>query len=267
MSNRELVAVEPLTEPIKVVVIVAHPDDIEFGASGTIARWTQEGATVTYVLVTDGSAGSNEPGIDLNELAETRRKEQLAAAAAVGVTDLRFLGYKDGVLEPTMALRKDLTRILREVKPDRVICQDPTTVFYGDNYINHPDHRAAGEAAVYATFPSSETRPIFPELLDEGYEPHKVKELWINMSLSPTHYVDITEVFDKKAAALRAHVSQLGEGEEFDNGVLKWIKERFSDIGQPESVRYAESFKVMVLVQANEDVREKDLEASTAQEA
>lgn len=264
MSKRELIAVESLSEPIKVVVIAAHPDDIEFGVSGSVARWVEEGAEVTYVIVTDGSAGSNEPDVDLEELIATRRREQLASSAAVGVTDVRFLGYKDGVLEPTMGLRKTLTRILREVKPDRVICQDPTTVFFGDGYINHPDHRAAGEAAIYATFPSSETRPIFPELLDEGYEPHKVKELWLNLSQHPTHFVDITGVFDKKEAALRAHVSQLGEGEDFDNGVLKWIKERFADVGQPDDVQYAEVFKIMKLVRANEDVRDKDLEKAEA---
>lgn len=268
MSNQELIAVELLAEPIRVVVIAAHPDDIEFGMAGTIARWVKEGAHVTYVIVTDGSAGSNEPGIDLQGLIETRRQEQLEAAAAVGVTDVRFLGYQDGILEPTIELRKSLTRILRDVKPDRVMCQDPTMVFFGDGYINHPDHRAAAEAAVYATFPSSETRPIFPELLDEGYEPHKVKELWMTMNHKPTHYVDIGEVFDQKAAALRAHASQLGEGEDFDNGVLKWIKERFADVGQPATVQYAEVFKVMILFRANdEEQREKYLERTAAAES
>ena len=266
MSKHELTSIEALSKPIKIVVIAAHPDDIEFGVSGSVARWVEEGADVSYVLVTDGSAGSNEPDIDLIELVETRHREQLAAAEAVGVTDVRFLGYKDGALEPTMELRKALTRVLRELKPDRVVCQDPTTVFFGDGYINHPDHRAAGEAAVYATFPSSETRPIFPELLDEGYEPHKVKELWLNLSQKPTHYVDITPNFDKKVAALRAHVSQLGEGEEFDNGVLKWIKQRFSELGLPDEVHYAELFKIMVLERANEDVRDKDLEKAATQE-
>jgi LmbE family N-acetylglucosaminyl deacetylase len=266
MSEQDLKAVETLTEAIKVVVIAAHPDDIEFGVSGTVARWIEEGADVSYIIVTDGSAGSNEPNIDLQELIETRRREQLEASEAVGVTDVRFLGFKDGTLQATIELRKTLTRLLRELKPDRVICPDPTTVFFGDGYINHPDHRAVGEAGIYATFPSSETRPIFPELLDEGYEPHKVKELWINLSLNPTHYVDISSTFDKKAASLRAHVSQLGEGEDFENGVMKWIRERFGEAGKQVGVQYAEFFKVMMLVRANEEHREKDLERAALSE-
>ncbi len=260
MQPQFIVAEKPLQKPIKVVVIVAHHDDIEFGCSGTIARWIEEGAEVTYVIVTDGGSGSNEPGIIREELAALREKEQLAASAVVGVHDVRFLGYKDGTLQPTLELRRDLTRILREVRPDRVICQDPRTVFFGDGYINHPDHRAAGEAAIYATFPSSETRPIFPELLDEGYEPHKVSQLWVTLSIEPTHYVDITDTFDKKLASLRAHESQLGSGEDAENGALKFITERNAQSGARVGVEYAEFFKVMILQSANEEHREKDLQ-------
>lgn len=260
MPELDLQAAEPLTEAIRVVVIAAHHDDIEFGVAGTVAKWIDEGADVTYVIITDGGSGSNEPGIIREELAEQRRLEQLAGAEAVGVTDVRFLGYPDGVLQPTLELRKALTRILREVKPQRVICQDPTTVFVGEGYINHPDHRAAGEAAIYATFPSSETRPIFPELLDEGYEPHKVHELWLNLTQNPTHFVDISNTIDKKMDSLRAHVSQLGEGEAIEDGPLKWIRERNAEGGEKVGVPYAEHFKVMILFRANEEHRDKDLE-------
>jgi len=260
MQPQFIVAAKPLENPIKVVVIVAHHDDIEFGCSGTVARWIEEGAEVTYVIVTDGGSGSNEPGIIREELAAQRKEEQLAASTAVGVSDVRFLGYPDGTLQPTMELRRDLTRILREVKPHRVICQDPRTVFVFDSYINHPDHRAAGEAAVYATFPSSETRPIFPELLDEGYEPHKVSELWLTLSLEPTHFVDISSTIDKKMASLRAHESQLGTGEDFDNGAGKWIRERNGEAGARVGAEYAEFFKVMIMQRANEEHRDKDLE-------
>ncbi|MDQ7024258.1 MAG: PIG-L deacetylase family protein [Anaerolineae bacterium] len=260
MTEQKLKSVETLPSPFKIVFIVAHHDDIEFGAAGSVACWVEQGADITYVVITDGGAGSNEPGVVRSELAETRKKEQLAAAAAVGVTDVRFLGYPDGTLEPTMELRRELTRIIREVKPDRVICQDPRTVFFRDNYINHPDHRAAGEAAIYATFPSSETRPIFPELLDEGLEPHKVKELYLTLSLNPTHFVDISSTIEQKANALRAHVTQLGQGEDFENGALKWITEWGRETGKTVGVDYAEVFKVMTLVQANDNVREKDLE-------
>jgi len=260
MAEFELKMVEPSAEPMKIVVIVAHHDDIEFGSAGSIAAWTENGAKVTYVIITDGGSGSNEPGVVREELAERRRQEQIAAAAAVGVTDIRFLGYPDGTLEPTIDLRRDLTRIIRELKPDRVVCEDPTTVFVEDGYINHPDHRAAGEAAVYATFPSSETRPIFPELLEEGYEPHKVKELFLTLTLNPTHYVDISATMEKKINALRAHESQLGAVEEFENGALKWILQWNADTGQRVGVEYAEVYRVMTLVSPNDNVREEDLE-------
>lgn len=262
MQPQFIIAEKPLSKPIKVVVIVAHHDDIEFGCSGTIARWIEEGAEVTYVIVTDGGSGSNEPGVIREELSALRKKEQLAASAVVGVSDIRFLGYKDGSLQATLELRRDLTRILREVKPERVVCQDPRTVFFGDGYINHPDHRAAGEAALYATFPSSETRPIFPELLEEGYEPHKVSQLWVTLTIEPTHYVDISSVFDKKLDSLRAHESQLGSGEDAEKGALTFIRERNAQSGALVGVDYAEFFKVMILQSANEEHREKDLQAS-----
>jgi LmbE family N-acetylglucosaminyl deacetylase len=237
--------VEPLKEPINILVTAAHHDDIEFGVAGSVARWVQEGAIVTYVIITDGGAGSNEPGVVREQLVERRRHEQMMAAAAVGVEDVRFLGYPDGTLQPTLDLRRDLTRIIREVKPYRVVTPDPTTMFVWDSYINHPDHRAAGEATVYAVFPSAETRPIFPELLAEGYEPHKVSELYLDFSFQATHYVDISATIDKKIEALRQHVSQLGEGEAFENGAAKWIKDGNAEWGQKVGVEYVEFFRVM----------------------
>jgi LmbE family N-acetylglucosaminyl deacetylase len=264
MTESVYLAAEPLGSPYKIVVIVAHHDDIEFGVSGSIARWVQEGAEVSYIIITDGGSGSNQPGILRADLVEQRRLEQIAAAKAVGVSDVRFLGYFDGMLQPTMELRRDLTRLLRDIKPQRVICQDPTTVFFYDSYINHPDHRAAGEAAIYATFPSSETRPIFPELLDEGYEPHKVHELWLTLSTKPTHFVDISATIEQKLESLRAHVSQIGAGEDAENGALKWIRERNAEVGQAVGVAYAEMFKVMILFRNNEEHRDKDLERAKA---
>src|SRR5690606_9950932 len=148
----------------------------------------------------------------------------------------------------TIALRRELTRIIRELKPDRVITQDPTTVFVETGYINHPDHRAAAEAAVYATFPSAGTRPIFPELLDEGLEPHNVAELWLMLSMEPTHAVDIADVMDTKIEALLKHASQLGPE------VADWIREMNVEMGKLAGVEYAEVYRIMTLVEEPHEV-------------
>lgn len=234
-----------MTLPQRVLVIAAHPDDIEFGVAGTVAKWTDAGVQVTYCLVTDGAAGSNKPDADLAALVRQRHDEQCEAAAIVGVHDVRFLGYADGALQPTLELRRDLTRLIREVKPDIVVVQDPTTVFVGDFYINHPDHRAAGEAAVYAVFPSAGTRPIFPELLAEGYEPHEVSELWLNLDLDGQHRVDITDQIERKLQSLLCHKSQLGP--EVADMVRGWDREN----GKAQGYTYAEGFKVMKLRTGN----------------
>jgi LmbE family N-acetylglucosaminyl deacetylase len=247
----------------KILVAMAHHDDIEFGVGASIAKWVSEGAVVTYVIITDGGAGSNTPGVVRSDLVAQRKEEQIKAAAAVGVTDVRFLGYEDGVLQPTIELRRDIVRIIREVKPDRVVLQDPTTVFFGDNYINHPDHRAAGEAVLYSVFPSSETRPIFAELLEEGLEPHKVKDLFVTLSLNPTHYVDTTDFVEHKVAALRHHVSQLGDEKTAEENALKWTRERSAESGKLVGVGAAEFFKVMVL---NRPAAPHDKKEDTTQE-
>ncbi|MFP4323869.1 MAG: PIG-L deacetylase family protein [Anaerolineales bacterium] len=226
--------------PASVLVIAAHPDDIDFGVAGSVAKWTAHGARVTYCIVTDGSSGSNDPNIDLEELIATRQNEQTRAAAAVGVNDIRWLGYKDGTLTPSLELRRDLTRLIRELKPERVVTFDPTTIIpAGRNYINHPDHRATGEAALYAVFPSAESRPIFPELLIEGYEPHKVKDLYMVLSDDTNTYVDISDHIEAKAEALACHASQL------DDKVVKMVTGWNASYGEKVGVRYAEVFRVM----------------------
>jgi LmbE family N-acetylglucosaminyl deacetylase len=229
--------------PQRVLVVAAHPDDIEFGAAGTVALWTDAGIQVTYCLVTDGAAGSNEPGADLQALVKKRQEEQLAAAAIVGVHDVRFLGYPDGTLQHTLELRRDITRLIRELKPDRVMTSDPTLVFAGSFYINHPDHRAAAEAALYAVFPSAGTRPIFPELLAEGYEPHDVSELWVQFTEKPDTHLDISSTIDRKVASLLCHQSQVGP--EVGDMIRKWDAEA----GKEHGYAYAETFKVMKLKQ------------------
>ena len=196
--------------PERAVVIVAHADDIEFGCAGTIARWTRQGAQVTYVLVTDSSAGSNEPGVLRRDLVATRQREKREAAQLCGGDDVRFLGHPDGELVATLDLRRDLTRIIRDVRPNVVITMDPTMIFSARrDYVNHPDHRAVGEAAMYATFPSAGSRPIFKELLVEGYEPHEVEMLWFMLTNDAEHKIDISSVIETKRAALAIHQSQL----------------------------------------------------------
>ncbi len=225
--------------PSRVLVIAAHADDIEFGASGSIARWINEGAQVTYCIVTDNSAGSNDPAADLAWLVIKREEEQRASAAVIGVTDVRFLGYRDGDLQPTMELRRALTRIIREVRPDRVLSPDPTTVLIENFYVNHPDHRAVGEAALYAVFPSAGTRPIFPDLLVEGYEPHDVRDLYLMLSNQPDVFVDITDTIDLKVEALLCHESQVGPEVEEE------IRRYGAEDGKLAGYAYGESFRVM----------------------
>jgi LmbE family N-acetylglucosaminyl deacetylase len=227
---------------MQILGIFAHPDDSEFMVGGSAARWADEGAQITYVIITNGAAGSNDPNQDIDELVHIREAEQRAACAALGVQQVLFLGYADGTLQPTLELRRELTRIIRQLKPDRVVSGDPEAVFYGDEYINHPDHRAAAEAALYAIFPSAVTRPIFPELLAEGYEPHQVREVYISGTAQPNTYVDISGTLERKIEALRCHKSQL------DPGDGEWVRQWAAETGKAGSLEYAEAFRVMRLV-------------------
>jgi len=228
--------------PMRILFVAAHPDDIEFVA-GSAAVWTALGHQVTYCLVTDGAAGSNKPDEDLAQLVHTREAEQLAAAKMVGVEDVRFLGYPDGTLQPALELRRGLTRLIRELRPYRVVISDPTAVFVGNFYVNHPDHRAAAEAALYAVFPSAGARPIFPELLAEGLEPHDVSELYLQFTDHPDMVVDISSVIDQKIQSLLCHKSQLGEE------VVEMVRGWDAETGKEKGYAFAESFKVMKLKQ------------------
>jgi len=230
-------------QPRRAMVITAHPDDAEFTVAGTVARWTREDQEVIYVICTDGSRGSNDPKIEPAALAVIRREEQDAAARVLGVKEVVYLDYEDGTLEPTLTLRRDLTRVIRRYRPDIVVCSDPTMRFYGDGYLNHPDHRAAGNAALDAVFPSAGTRYIFPELLAEGLEPHDVKEVYVHGHPKPDHWIDISETIDCKIAALEQHKSQVGGWESLAEGIRTWAQEAGADQG----MAYAESFKRIVL--------------------
>ena len=196
--------------PEKAMLIYAHPDDIEFSASGTAARWASEGSKVFYVVITDGNVGSHEEGMTMDRLIETRRAEQRAAAKVAGAQECIFLGYHDGLLQPTLELRKDLVKLIRNHKPNVVVCGDPTSFFPGGNRINHPDHRAAATAAIDATFPAAEMPLLYPELEAEGLSPHKVNYVYIsNPEKTANYYVDTTGTIDKKSRPCENTIANL----------------------------------------------------------
>lgn len=241
--------------PFRILIIAAHADDIEFGAGGSAAVWADAGADVYYCIVTDGSAGGNDPAVNTAQLVPLRMDEQRRAAAICGVKDVIFLGYRDANLQPTLELRRDLTRVIRRLQPDRVVIMDPTAVLLGGegfDYINHPDHRAAGEAALYAVFPSAESRPIFPELLLEGLEPHHVNEVYLMTSANTTTAVDITPAIDRKVAALLEHRSQV------DASVGEMVKQWAAESGKLVGVPYAEDFRVMKFYRGTVGVPQSD---------
>jgi LmbE family N-acetylglucosaminyl deacetylase len=251
LSQDESGKIIPMSEkeyfPKRAMSIHAHPDDQEFTVAGTLAHWVQAGCEVVSVIVTSGEAGSNEPtrGADFKaELARLREAEQSSANTALGIRETIFLHYLDGELEPTLNLRRELTRIIRRCKPEAVVIGDPQGVFYGNGYINHPDHRAAAQAALYAVFPSSETRLIFTDLLTDGYEPHKVKRLYIHGSEKSDNWIDITATIDIKISALKKHVSQLGAWDP-----EKMIREWAAEEGKEHGLEYAEAYKVMLLTE------------------
>jgi len=227
----------------RILCISAHPDDNEFVIGGSVARWTREGRDVAFCLVTTGGAGVNEHTPSSEGLIPIREKEQRAAARILGVTELMLLGYVDGTLVPTLGMRRDLTRVIRRWRPDVVVCGDPTVRWYGNEYLNHPDHRAVADVALDAVFPSSETSAIFPELLAEGLPPHKVKQVLISGSLEPDVFVDISRTLAVKCRALKAHRSQVGKGEWVDQLLEAWALRD----GRRGGLRHAEAFKRMVL--------------------
>ena len=228
----------------RILVITAHPDDVDFGAAGTVAKWTDAGIDVSYCIITNGDAGGSDRSVSRAEMVVIRQAEQTAAAKQVGVHDLHFLGYPDGRVEPTLALRRDLSRVIRLLRPDRVVCQSPERnyVFLG---VSHPDHRAAGSAALDAVYPDSRNPFAFPELLaEEKLEPWTVREVWIAGSPTPTEYVDVTDTFPRKLAALRAHASQIKDPDALEEMLRARLARGAAQGGLPEG-RLAEMFQVL----------------------
>lgn len=231
--------------PERILVVTAHPDDVDFGAAGSVAVWTDAGAQVSYCVVTDGDAGGSDPSVSREEMRRIRRSEQEAAAAEVGVKDLFWLGYSDGRVEASIDLRRDISRVIREVRPQRVVTQSPERL-WDRIFASHPDHLAVGEAATCAVYPDARNPFAFPELLEAGLEAHTVGELWLMAGPAPDVFVDVTGTIDRKLSALRCHVSQsVDAGGGLEERIRGWLGGTASAAGM-EPGRFAEGFRRVV---------------------
>lgn len=241
--------------PSRAMAIVAHPDDIEFGFAGTMAKWVEAGTEIAYVLATSGDGGIPDLGLSRVEISRIREAEQSAAAAVVGVHDVTYLRIPDGMVEATMDLRRALVRQIRRFKPEVVIAGDPNVVFTAAGGINHPDHRAVATATVDAVFPAAGQPHVFEDLALEGLTARKVRKIYVtNRGLGDT-FVDITGTIDAKIASLRAHASQVGDFEQLDERIREWTgrvaergRDENADDPAAETMRYAEAFHVATWV-------------------
>ena len=229
--------------PERAMFIYAHPDDIEFSCGGTAAKWAKAGCEVTYVLITDGNIGSHDRTLTAEALTKIRHVEQRAAAAVAGVKQCIFMGHHDGLLEPTLALRKELVKLIRTHKPNVVVSGDPRSHFPSDTYINHPDHRAAARAVVEAVFPAVEMRLLYTEFEDEGIFPHKPNYVYISGPEDANLFIDISDTIETKIEALRQHApSQFAEWDP-EPMIREWASNTGKKVGYP----YAEKFRRFVL--------------------
>jgi len=229
--------------PESAMAIVAHPDDIEFTCAGTLAKWARDGARVSFVLCTSGDIGIDEPGMTRLLCAEIREKEQTEAARIVGATEVIFVREPDGMLQASIDLRKKLVREIRRFKPEVVICGDPTIVWAGDDYINHPDHRAAATAALDAVFPASGQPNLFEELENEGFFAHKPRKVFATSWDGADSFINIGETIDIKVKALKSHRSQMKDWDP-EPMIRKWAAES----AKGKEMEYAEGFRVVTLV-------------------
>ncbi|MFN2224907.1 MAG: PIG-L deacetylase family protein [Anaerolineae bacterium] len=235
--------------PSSAMVIVAHPDDAEFTMAGTVALWSRAGCRMTYVVCTDGNAGSHEPGMTRERLAEIRRREQRAACETLGVGEVIFLGHDDGQLQPSLELRRELVSVIRQHKPEVVLTSDPTRFLSGDRYINHPDHRAAGQAALDAVAPAC----AMPLLWPEAGPPHRVQRVYIYGNDQANEWVDISDTLAVKIEALKKHASQLEDWDPTER-ITDWSVE----VGKDKGLAHAESFRVMTLVRPEPEDEQKE---------
>ena len=229
-------------QPIRVLVVGAHPDDPEFACGGTVAVWVSEGKEVHYLVCTQGDKGSEDPAMTSEKLMAIRVAEQRAAAAVLGVKSVTFLSCRDAELSPNLELRKHIVRAIRQIRPHAVVTHDPATI-YGENFINHPDHRAVGTATLDAIFPTARDRLNFPEHEREGLLAHKVKEVYLWGSQNPNFWVDVSPVFEKKVEAILQHRSQVRAPEE----LRERMRERLRTVGAARGLEMAEAFHRIVM--------------------
>jgi LmbE family N-acetylglucosaminyl deacetylase len=230
-------------EQVRALVVVAHPDDLDFGAGGTIATWTDEGIDVAYCVITDGDAGGFDPDVPREAIGGIRQAEQRAAAKELGVDDVTFLGYPDGRLTVSTELRRDLSRVIRDKRPHRVVAQSPERA-WDRVYASHPDHLAAGEATMCAVYPDARNPFAYAELAD--LEAWTVEQVWVMGGAGGVadHYVDVTDVLPRKLAALRAHVSQTAHMDDLEERIQMWLDRNARAAALPEG-RLAEAFRVL----------------------
>ncbi|EKD89804.1 MAG: hypothetical protein ACD_32C00145G0010 [uncultured bacterium] len=225
-----------------ILGVAAHPDDLDFGASGTFAKWAKEGNDCYYLICTNGSKGSDDPQMSEEKLISLRKEEQKEAAKILGLKDVFFLDHQDTELLADLTLKKEITQIIRKLKPEIVVTSDPTFVYSKERgFINHTDHRACGQATIDAVFPLARDRLTFPELASEGLLPHKVKTLYLTRSDVPTDILDITDTFDLKIKALKAHTSQINDSH------IQKVEAGSRKLGKKAGFEYAEGFIILTL--------------------
>ncbi|MCS6907182.1 MAG: PIG-L deacetylase family protein [Anaerolineales bacterium] len=242
---RELLQPEGWDAPQRILVVLAHPDDPEFFCGATLARWIDAGHLVSYCLLTCGDKGTHDRQMSAEKLCRIRHEEQERAADFLGVSKVRFLDFPDGYLVADLKLRKAITRVIREERPDVVLTCDPQLLFVGDERINHPDHRAAGQACIDAVFPAARAHLYFPELLEEGLEPHTVRELWVSLPVEPNVFLDVTPLWERKIEAILCHKSQIVD----EMALRERMKNRLARGSTPEHPRYEEAFRRIYLSQ------------------
>ncbi len=226
----------------KILVILAHPDDPEFFCGATLARWARAGHEIHYFLLTCGDKGFEDPDAPSEEICAIRHAEQKAAAEIIGIKSVRFLDLADGYLVPSLDLRREIVRAIRQVKPDVLVTCDPTRLYAGERGLNHPDHRCAGQVVLDAVFPATGNAHFFPELRkNEGLEPHAPREVWVSLPENATLILDVTATWPIKMMALKEHKSQIGDPVKFEER----MRSRRTEASSDEQPRYEEKFRVI----------------------